>query len=324
MNVKQKFMKNLNNYILFALGLMLVVSCGEDDTLTTVRVQETVERGAVLRTVSTEGAAWDVLDPDSQVTLVLEVQDVQSGSLLQEVRVFTDLVDNTTPGTSDPAETALTTIPASAFSTGPNGYPRTTFTTTLGDAAAAMGISPGDYNCGDQVALRMELALTDGRVFTDANATGTVTGGSFFSSPFAYRISLIAPLPSDDLYTGQYELTTVTPGIYGVSDYADGIYTIETVNNTTKVIKNVTSFPAFGGFGPVDVEFQLVCGQIILTAGQSVGAGCNAAILSGPATVNATYDLVNPDDTDFVINFTSDESADCTSSVQAAIRLVKQ
>jgi hypothetical protein len=71
------------------------------------------------------------------------------------------------------------------------------------------------------------------------------------------------------------------------------------------------------------VQFQLVCGEIILTAGQSVGAGCVGTIFSGPATINATYDLENPDDTDFVINFTSDETSDCTSAVQAAIRLVK-
>ena len=314
-------MKILKVYIVLAL-CSLALACSEDDKVT-VRIQETIERGAILRTVSTAGASWDVLDPTSEVTIILEEQDDHDGALLEEVRVFADITDNTEGNSIDPSETQLATIPASAFATGPNGLPRTTFTTTLGDVGAALGINQGDYNCGDQVNLRMELALTDGRTFSAPSAGATVSGGSFFSSPFRYNISLIAPLPDDDLYTGQYELTTVTPGIYGVSDYADGIYTVESVNNTTKVIRNVTTFPAFGGFGPVDVQFQLVCGEIILTAGQSVGAGCVGTIFSGPATVNATYDLANPDDSDFLINFTSDETADCTASVQATIRLVK-
>jgi hypothetical protein len=321
MNIKQKFMKNLKVYKVLTLCI-LAVACSEDDKVT-LKVQDTVERGAILRTVSTAGASWDVLDPSSEVTIIIEEQDDHDGALLQEVRVFADVTDNTAGNSIDPAEIQLATIPGSAFDTGPNGLPRTTFSTTLGDVGSALGISQGDYNCGDQVNLRMELALTDGRTFSAADAGSTVSGGSFFVSPFLYNISLIAPLPSDDLFTGQYQLTTVTPGIYGVSDYADGTYTLETINNTTKVIRNVTTFPAFGGFGPVDVQFQLVCGEIILTAGQSVGAGCVGTIFSGPAAINATYDLENPDDTDFVINFTSDETSDCTSAVQAAIRLVK-
>ena len=119
-------------------------------------------------------------------------------------------------------------------------------------------------------------------------------------------------------------LTQTVPGIFGVSDYVDGVYTVESTSNTIKTIKGVPTFPAFGPFGPVDVEFQLICGEIILTGGQSVGAGCSGAIESGPATVNATYDIVTPDDTDFVIKFTSSENDDCgTGPAQAEIRLVK-
>ncbi|PWL38020.1 hypothetical protein DKG77_06930 [Flagellimonas aquimarina] len=322
MNIKQKFMKNYKIYILFALAGIFVTSCSEDDKVT-IDVQNTVTSGAVLRTIAQTGTAWDVLDDTEAYSVEVEVQDAEDGALLSEVRVYVDLVDNTEAVITDPAETLIATLPASAFSTGANGFPRSTYNTTLSEIASTLGLSLGDYNCGDQFNVRMELALTDGRMFTDTDATGNVSGGSFFSSPYAYRISLIAPLPNDDLYTGQYQLTTVTNGIYGVADYADGVYTLESVNNTTKVIKDVTTFVAFGGFGPVDVEFELVCGEIIMKPAQGVGAGCNATIQSGPANVNATYDLMNPDDSDFLLNFTSDETADCTNSVQAAVRLTK-
>lgn len=312
-------MKIYKIYILLAMGAV-IASCSEDDKLT-LDVQTSVTNGAILRTISETGTAFDVLDASEAYSVEIEEQDNMEGGLLSEVRVFVDLVDNTEDNMTDPQETLLATLPASQFAIGEFGLPRTTFNTTLGEIATALGISLGDYNCGDQFNLRMELQLTDGRMFTDVDATGNVSGGSFFSSPYAYRISLIAPLPIDDLYVGQYQLTTLTIGNLGVGDYLDGIYSIESINNTTKVIRNI---PTLGGaFGPVDAEFELVCGEIIMKSGQGLGAGCGGTINSGPATTNTTYDLANPDDSDFILNFTSDESGDCGTASQVSIQLTK-
>ena len=122
-----------------------------------------------------------------------------------------------------------------------------------------------------------------------------------------------------------YQLTTEANGIFDTNDYMEGVYNVIATNNTTRVIQTVTTFPAFGGgFGPVDLEFQFICGQIIVTPGQGVGAQCNAGIQSGPAIMNSVYDLENPDDVDFVINFTSDETDDCgNGAIQAAFRLTR-
>ena len=306
-----------------ALLALATVACETDDK-TIDGLFETVEQGAVLRTVSVDGGALDVLDTSATTTITIEEQDNQDGDLLSEVRVFVNLTDNTPAATTTTSEAQLTTLSGADFSAGPFGLPRGTFSATLGEMASALGISAGDYNCGDAFVLRLELELTDGRVFSSGDVTGTVQGGSFFSSPFQYTVNLIAPLPSDDLFTGDYQLTTTANGIFGVADYQDGVYTLTTTNNTTKVINNVPTFPAFGPFGPVNVEFQFICGEIVVTPGQSVGAGCNAAINSGPAITNATYDLANPDDSDFFINFTSDEGDDCgTGTAQAQIRLTK-
>lgn len=306
-----------------ALLALATVACSEDDK-TVIDLFDTVEQGAVLRTVSVTGGALDVLDASATTTVEIEEQDNQQGGLLSEVRVFVNLIDNTPAATTTTSEAALTTIPGANFAAGPFGLPRGSFSATVGEMASALGISLGDYNCGDAFVLRLELELTDGRVFTSTDVTGTVQGGSFFSSPFQYTVNLIAPLPTDDLYTGQYQLTQTIPGIFSVNDYVDGVYALTTVNNTTKLINGVPTFPAFGPFGPVDVEFQFICGEIVMTPGQGVGAGCNAAIASGPAIVNATYDLANPDDSDFTIDFTSDEADDCgTGTAQAQIRLSK-
>ncbi len=313
------------NKILIALVMVvLIASCSTDEKLVD-QILATVERGAIVRTISSEGLSWNVVDDTETVTLRLEAQDEAAGGLLREVRFYVDLVDNTPGSTVDPAEVLLQTIPASEWEGDVWGLPRTTFTTTLANVAGALGLSLGDYNCGDQFNIRLELELTDGRVWTNTDLAGTVSGGSFFASPLNYRVDLIVLLPSDTLYTGQYQLTQTTPGIFGVSDYADGVYQIDASDNVTRVIRSITTFPAFGGFGPVDVEFKFVCSEIILTAGQSVGAGCNAAIQSGPAVTNATFNPVAPDDSAFDINFTSDEADDCgTGTAQATINLVKQ
>ncbi len=313
-----------NKFLIALVAAVLFASCKTDDKLVD-EILATVERGAIVRTISAEGTSWNTVDETETITLELEAQDEKDGALLKEVRFYVDLVDNTPGNTVDPAEVLFETIPASEWALGEFGYPRTTFSTTLGDVAGALGLSLGDYNCGDQINIRLELELTDGRMWTNTDLAGTVSGGSFFASPLNYRVSLIILLPSDTLYTGMYQLTQTVPGIFGVSDYADGVYQIDAIDNVTRVIRNVTTFPAFGGFGPVDHQFQFVCNEIIMLPEQSVGAGCGGTIFSGPADVNETFDPVSPDDSDFDITFTSDTDDDCgTGTAQATINLVKQ
>ena len=320
---KIKNMKNIiKNYLILFVLALAISSCNDDDKVTD-DVQNEFTVGGVLRTIQTISGSLNVIDLNSVWSIEIEEQDSEDGDLLSSVNVYVNLQDNTSGGTTSTTETLIASYDASQFTDGPFGLPRMTLAFTLGDFADALGIVEGEFNCGDQFEVRLELLMTDGRIFSKDDIGSSVTGG-FFATPFEYRPFLIALLPSDTLYEGQYELTTTIPGIFGVSDYADGIYTIGSVTNTTKVIKNVVTFPAFGGFGPVNLQFQFICGEIILTAGQSVGAGCNSAIISGPADVNATYDLNNPDDTDFIINFTSDTTSDCVAPTQAAIRLVKQ
>ncbi|WP_420320841.1 hypothetical protein [Flagellimonas sp.] len=306
------------------LFILFSMSCSEDDKLSG-EVLDDVIRGAILRTVNVISPAMDVLDPGAVWGVEIEAQDIENGALMEEVRLYAKLIDNTPEnGTTDSGEVQIDTFSPSDFTNGPFGLPRREVTATLGELTSALGLAAGEFNCGDQIEMRFEMDLTTGQTFTGGDQNPNISGGNFFSSPYVYRATLIALLPSDDLFTGQYQLTTVTPGIFGVNDYQDGVYTIDAIGNTTRVIRSVPTFPAFGPFGPVDFEFQFVCGEIIVTPAQSVGAGCNATIATGTASVNTTYDLNNPDDSSFIINFTSDESNDCgTGSPQASIQLTK-
>ena len=80
---------------------------------------------------------------------------------------------------------------------------------------------------GDQINIRLVVNLTDGRSFTDADGTGNVSGGSFFSSPFSYRagINCIPVTP----VTGDYEL--IMDDSYG--DGWNGAFISVTIDGTT-------------------------------------------------------------------------------------------
>ena len=200
-------MKNIKKYLILAMGL-LVMACSTDDKLVDI-VEENVGRGLVLRTVNTISSSYNIFDTSSEWGVTLEVQDEEGGSLLSEVRVFIAFTDNSTTGGDDSkAESAFTTIPASAFSVGPFGFPRTDLTVSYSDALAANGLTTADIEGGDQFNFRLEAQLTDGRVFTN-NANGTVLGGSFFSSPFAYVSTVVCPptVPTAGTWTIDFQDT---------------------------------------------------------------------------------------------------------------------
>ncbi|MCL6272629.1 hypothetical protein M3P19_01345 [Muricauda sp. 2012CJ35-5] len=221
-------MKNLKLFIALAF-VALMASCSEDDKVT-VLVQDTVERGAVLRTVSFESTTFNVFDPASIFGVTIEEQDLLDGGLLSNMEIYVGFVDNTSSnGTTTAAETLVSTVAASEFTNGPNNLPRTSFSVSLGEALSALGIvnDPANVTGGDQIAIRLVVNLTDGRSFTDVDATGNVSGGSFFSSPYVYRagINCIPTAP----VTGDYELTM--DDSYG--DGWDGAFITVDIDGTT-------------------------------------------------------------------------------------------
>ncbi|MDB9712834.1 hypothetical protein OAA78_04020, partial [Flavobacteriaceae bacterium] len=183
-------MKNIFKILICSL-LMVSFSCQDsENTIDTVLDYET---GAILRTISVDSQLLNASDANSLFSVTIEEQDEQDGDLLQEVRVLVELRDLTTEFTTPATgEVLVQTIPASEFTTGPVGLPRTQVNMAFGDAAAALGI-PLDpetgYNPGDIFIVKLELVLTDGRVFGASSASGIITGG-FFSSPFQYNALL--------------------------------------------------------------------------------------------------------------------------------------
>lgn len=196
-------MKNkiLNIFLAITVAFS-AISCQESDNAID-QVFAGTTYGAILRTVKLNSGEFNSYDLNSKFDVDIEEQDPEDGALLDNVEVYLQFKGN---------EVLLKTITASAFTPGPYGLPRTNISVTLQEAVTALGLSASDYTGGDALPVRLQLNLTDGRSFTDSDASGSLQG-SYFSSPYKYN-TVIKCIP-----------TSAVPGIYTfemTDDYGDG------------------------------------------------------------------------------------------------------
>lgn len=286
------------SYLAFAS--LILLGCEGNKTID--EIFDTVTRGAVFRTISTEGADFNLLDQSSSFAVTAEVEDHNDGALLERVEAYVSFVDNLDDGVDNSvAEAPLATIPSSAFAPGPNGFPSTTFEYTFGDALTALGLNVSNVNGGDNFNLRFVLHLTDGRSFTNTNTGATVSGGSFFSSPFLYTQSVVCLFDEPDFFSGSYLMEQLTG--------ADPFYASETFGDTqiVDILADGTirqfNFSYFPGIFNSDYNFfmNLVCGEIQVTGSINAGGlgcgGANIGFASGSpiSTYDQSFSLASDD-----------------------------
>ena len=280
----KRYIKNLMILSLVTTGF---VAC-ESSNKTIDDVFADVTRGAVFRSTTdpAEVAAqsFNFDDTSSSYSVAFEVEDNAEGALLQDVDVYTSF-NNAVDGTSTD-ETLVTTLPVSAFTTGADGLPTITVDLTLGELASALGLTASDYTGGDSFKIRYSLNLTDGRVFSSGNLNSTVSGGSYFRSPFEYTIPLVCPpiaptagvwtLELQDSYGDSWNGASLSVTIDGVAtDYShdDGSAT----THTFTVPEGTTEIQIVYNSGSYDEEnnFQVISanGETVLDLGPSPAAG---------------------------------------------------
>ena len=194
-------MKNIFKIFLSTLLVFSFNSCEDSNTVVDQVVADTLA-GAILRTVSDDSNS-NVLnssEPTSFWSQVIEEQDEEGGALLESVDVMVSIRDlSPDNGTTVAADFLVKTIPASDFTTGPVGLPRTTAMATFAEATTAMGLTVGQYSPGDLYVFEVRLNLTDGRTYGAADAAGIITGG-YWSSPYKYNAALVCS-PEPGSYT---------------------------------------------------------------------------------------------------------------------------
>jgi len=199
--------------IAFLLAFFLMQSC-ETDLKTIDEVYNNIERGAVLRTVEIINPTFDFNNTSSQWIITLEAQDSEDGKLLSEIRVYSAFVND---GTAE-AEVLVKTISPSDFTSGPFGFPRGDIVVSLQEVLDKAGLEPGDFESSDSFTIRLESVLKDGRTFTSTNTVGTITGGSFFSSPFQYSVQFFCALEDASVFNGNYIVTNDAWADYEVGE----------------------------------------------------------------------------------------------------------
>ena len=194
-------MKNTISKLILLSGLALFTRC-EDPDNAIYTVLEDYTSGAVLRTKSDPRNTFQFNKsvPSEAFFVKIEQQDEQNGDLLESVDVFVDLNSDL----SNTSEAEVRSIPASAFTKNENNLNETEISMTLTDALSALGASNTDFTGGDAIRVRLALNLTDGRTFTNTDATGSLQG-SYFSSPYAYN-AIIKCIPANPV-AGTYNIS---------------------------------------------------------------------------------------------------------------------
>ncbi|MEP0264474.1 hypothetical protein [Dokdonia sp.] len=322
-------MKNLFKYIFIGAIFIGFSACEEDDgdENITVLVQDTVETGAVLRTIQIISNELPI-GLDAGFSVQIEEQDELGGDLLQSVDVFATFADNS-PDDGDTtganfSEFSLGTIDATEFTDDqPFGLPRVTLSYSSDVLNAGAGVTPDQLFGGDTYTVRLSLNLTDGRVFSVNNAGGIITGG-FFNSPFQYAVTVTCPV--DAAYAvGNYALdvtTGVFPDFGATQDFTEATYSVTAgTGDTERIVNDVPFLPEFGDFvGPI--TFNLVCGQTILpNQALGGGVGCGGAIQGD--SMGTDFGAYDPaDDSVFTIGFiitAGDSGSTCPSAPYSSV-----
>ncbi len=213
-------MKNTKIIITCFLTVLSAACSDSDNTIDQVLDGKT--SGGIFRTISVNNATFNFSDPSVEWSLTVEAQDEQNGDLLSSVNVYaslyrTTVVDGVNTVNIVGSEAMVKNVPASAFETGEDGLPRGTINVSLGEVVNALGLSSGDYLNTDEVRVRLEYVMTNGKTWTNTDAGGTVLTSSFFKSPYIYSVQFFCALSDASLFAGDYKVTTDV-----WADYAEG------------------------------------------------------------------------------------------------------
>ncbi|NNK11940.1 MAG: hypothetical protein HKP08_11385, partial [Flavobacteriaceae bacterium] len=168
----------------------------------------------------------------------------------------------------------------------------------------------------------IEIGETKTVTLEIADITGS---GDANINPGTLTISMFQVCPvEEDFFIGDYQLSTTATGIFGSTIFPQGVVTISqgASSNDARVF-NAQIYPDLGTFGPIDFNFTLVCGTVVVDGGQVTGVGCGGSSTTiGPS--NSTGGYSAGDDSVIVIDFADDEGgASCGAQANASITLTK-
>ncbi len=189
-------MKNIVK--IFMLGLLFsFASCSDSEALID-NVLDTVntETGGIVRTVVSFPDLVSLTNPaNNTINSTIEVQQ-GNGTFVPDfkevrayVRLYLDQDLNEAVTTDDGVEIPeqlLDTYEASTFEVSSNGLPRRDIsiaTQGIVDLYPNSTLAPPRF-----IALRLELEMNDGTIYTNTDVGPNVSGGLYFNAPYLYRV----------------------------------------------------------------------------------------------------------------------------------------
>ena len=247
----------------------MAISCSDDKGFFD---KDAIVYAAYLNVVQTVSPSYGTVsqtdfrvNTSSVYTVELEERDVQRGGLFQSVDVYVRHRDNTEPKLAS-TEKLLKSVPSSDFQVSTEtGYPRGTINVSVSEVLTSLGITQGDVFGGDQIEVRFELVLKDGRKFSKDNASSIVTGGAFFNSPFFYRVPVVCASERAGVYNGVTDWVDYY-GYEGTNDYVEDLTAAEGAGQYNLTDLSGGMEPIIWGNPDVNAVFQDLCGSINLVS----------------------------------------------------------
>lgn len=188
-------MKNITKYsILMFFGLFLM-AC---ETEMIDKMDDfNLPNGGYMRTVSpypVSATTWKVSKQNmsgTKMEAVLEAVTPNAGANFASYELVVRYVS--AAGATVKADAPLITLQASQFAKdATTGYPRFTLSVTGKQLQDALKMTDAEVVVGGRFEIRATMVLADGRRFSAANSGLNITGGAFYSSPFFYRVNVVA------------------------------------------------------------------------------------------------------------------------------------
>jgi hypothetical protein len=293
---------------LFSL-VFLLFACSDTEK-TVDQVFDGTTQGGILRTLESS-LDLPIGLTDVGVELLLEVQDAEDGDLSDFIEVYASFAHITGGGANDRDEVLLKTVPNSDWIYGER-LPRALVTASLPELQAALNLDENDFTGGDRFVIRVELVFKDGRRWSNHNASATVLGNLFFSSPFVYNANVTCVVPEGS-FTGSYTVTDAGAGVLGFQVWEVGtVVTMVADGGPTRRSFDIQHIPSAGvGQPAANFAFDLVCGNVNIVANQGTGLQCSSGLFYGPAPSGQTGNYNAGDDSVITFVFTDNAGSDC-------------
>ncbi len=282
-------MKKIKFILASIVTIFMVTSC--TDFVDPAIPYKGFEVGTYLKTIKTP-AAINFFDLDnSKFAPTLEVHTENKANNVKQVDVYVAH----RRGNVVSKEALVTTIPGTAFVLGADSkWPRATINVTFNESIAKIGFTKTNIKGGDFLEYRLLLTTNDGKTFSNTNLTSDVSGGTYYASPFFYRLAVVCP--SNLAGTYDYFTTKITGSVADGANPAacgTGVSGKFTLTATSTVGSYSVSDGTFGQYGCAwndapavgTIRFTDSCGKIGMTGADSYGLTYSLTYISHTDTV---------------------------------------